>query len=404
MNQPQTPIRILTGSTDELGEGPLAVSEYYTPQWYALEKERIFKKSWLRVGLEDDIPQPGDYFVKELAVCDTSVVVVRGRDRRIRAFHNVCSHRNNRVAYAESGNVPGFTCRFHSWSYGLDGRLMTVPEEHLFRGLNKGEHGLAEVGCETWEGFVFINLAPAPRPSLREYLGEELWNGFEGFFSRFKRVALFEVEVRANWKIVLDAFVESYHFSTVHAASAGDVAVSSRNPNGRVDGVRLYPLHRSIGATTNVQHRPTLAESLARQFSGNATLAPDLSRQGLGLPPQINPLRMADWLTDILVIFPMCNIQALQGFFVTQDYWPLAHDRTRWQFMVHMLPPDSAAAEVAAEYNRAYLRDVIREDLLNIEMIQSNIASGAKKTQIMGDMEVAVRHAYKVVREQVERV
>ena len=126
-----------------------------------------------------------------------------------------------------------------------------------------------------------------------------------------------------------------------------------------------------------------------------------MARQGLGNPPQINPLQLQEWLTDIMIIFPMCNLQPLHGFFVPQDYWPLSHDRTRWDFMVYMRPPQDAAGEVAAEYNRAHLRDVIREDLPNLAMIQSNLRSGAKRHQQVGEMEVMVRHAYKVVADHI---
>ena len=156
-----------------------------------------------------------------------------------------------------------------------------------------------------------------------------------------------------------------------------------------------------MSATTNLQHTPTFAETLARKYSGNATLAPDMARQGLGNPPQINPLQLQEWLTDIMIIFPMCNLQPLHGFFVPQDYWPLSHDRTRWDFMVYMRPPQDAAGEVAAEYNRAHLRDVIREDLPNLAMIQSNLRSGAKRHQQVGEMEVMVRHAYKVLTDHI---
>lgn len=403
MNHPTQTVTRLTEGFSGPSSGPLPIGEFFSPEYFALEKERIFKKSWLRVGLESQVSAVGDYFVKELEVCDTSVVVVRGRDKRIRAFHNVCSHRTNRVAYAPSGNVPGFTCRFHSWSYGLDGSLVTVPEEQHFPGLCKADHGLTEIACDTWEGFIFVNVDPQPAQTLREYLGEEIYGGFEGFFPQFELIGHFSAVVPANWKIVLDAFVESYHFSTVHAASAGDVVVSRDNPNGRVDAVRLYQQHRIISATTNIRHTPTFAETLARKYSGNATLAPDLARQGQGNPPQINPLQLQDWLTDILIIFPMCNLQPLHGFFVTQDYWPLSHDSTRWDFMVHMRPPQNAAEEVAAEYNRAFLRDVVREDLPNLAMIQSNLRSGAKTHQQIGEMEVMVRHAYRVVADRVGR-
>jgi len=114
--------------TTERGNGLMPTKDFFTAEYHQLEKERVFKKSWLRVGNEELIPNVGDYFVKELESCDTSVIVVRGRDKRIRAFHNNCSHRNNRIAYLSEGNTNGFKCRFHSWAYGLDGKLMAIPD------------------------------------------------------------------------------------------------------------------------------------------------------------------------------------------------------------------------------------------------------------------------------------
>jgi hypothetical protein len=116
---------------------------------------------------------------------------------------------------------------------------------------------------------------------------------------------------------------------------------------------------------------------------------------------QINPLNLPDWLTDILVVFPMCNLQPLQGFFATQNYWPVAHDKTHLEFMIYMRKPANAAGEVIAEYNRSYLRDVVREDMKNLKMVQSTLASGAKKYQVLGENEPMVRAGYKNVAEHV---
>lgn len=384
----------------ELGYKPLRTDEIFSAEYHALEKERIFKKSWLRVGTVAQLPEPGDYLVRDIEACDTSVIVVRGRDRQIRAFHNVCSHRNNKVAYEACGKAPSFVCRFHSWVYDLEGRLVTVPEEEIFSNLDKAQHGLTPVACETWEGFIFINVDPEPAQTLREYLGEEIWNGFNGYFENFAYMGTIAADVNANWKLVLDAFVESYHFSTVHKATAGDIINTVENPNGFIADARFFGPHRIGSAMSNLAHEPTYCETLARRYSGNATLAPDVAMQKF-LPPLVNPQRRQDWLSDILIIFPMCNLQILMGFFVTQNYWPISHDKTRWEFMLHMLPPQTAAQEAAVEYNRAFLRDVVREDVPNVEMIQQNLLSGAKNTQFIGDQEILVRHGHKVVADRV---
>lgn len=383
------------------GIGPLPIGEFYTPEYFDLEKEHIFKKSWLRLATVSKIPNVGDYFVQELDACDTSLIVVRGRDNKIRAFHNMCSHRSNRVAYEPKGNTNSFKCSFHSWAYGLDGSLRAVPEENLFPGLDKTENGLTEIACEIWEDFIFVNVDPKPTQTLREYLGEEVYNGYNGHLTKFVPVFTVSAVMHANWKLCLDAFVETYHFSTVHLPTAGDIILSRDFPNGKIDAVRLYEKHRIASATTNLEHTPTFAETLARKYSGGgATLAPDVSKK-MTFPPQINPKSLPDWVTDILVVFPMCNIQQFQGFYMSQDYWPLSHDRTQWSLTVHMIPPQNAAQEVAAEYSRIFTCGVIREDLKNLKMVQSNLNSGAKKYQQLGNMETMVRHSYKVVAEQV---
>ena len=405
MNQPQHSIRFITGSADDLlaraATGPMPITQFFTPEYYQLEKARVFKKAWLRVGFDKDIPKPGDYFVKELEVCDTSVLVVRGQDMQIRAFHNACSHRTNRVAYQESGHARAFTCAFHSWSYGLDGSLVRVPEEHLFPGLCKEQLGLTAVGCDTWEGFIFVNVDPDRTQTLREYLGEDFWNGFNGYFTRYNVVGRMSADIPCNWKICMDAFDENYHFNTVHMVSAGDIMLSKEYPNGRVDAVRLYPRHRMITVIGNNQYRPTFSEMLAFKYANmGAGLRTGQQASASGNPPQVNPLNVPDWLTDIVTVFPMCWMAPMPGFFLTQDYWPISHDQTRWELQVHLIAHDAAAA-VAAERTWVFFRDAIREDLMNLKMIQTNLLSGAKATQQIGEMEVLVRHSYKALADAV---
>jgi nitrite reductase/ring-hydroxylating ferredoxin subunit len=98
---------------------PVPIAPYISREYYEREQALIFRKVWLNVALVEQIPKPGEYFVKELEVCNTSVLIVRGKDGLIRAFHNMCTHRGNKLAPDASGNCPGlFTCKFHGWAFG----------------------------------------------------------------------------------------------------------------------------------------------------------------------------------------------------------------------------------------------------------------------------------------------
>ena len=155
----------------ELGTGPAPIDPYISPAYFELERERIFRRVWLNVGRLEDIPQPGDYFVQDLAVGKTSILVVRGQDGTVRAFHNVCKHRGNKIVWDERGSCQRFACKFHGWTYAPDGRLIGVEEE-MFFDFKKSEHGLTRVATDICGGFIFIHLDPHPRETLSQYLGE----------------------------------------------------------------------------------------------------------------------------------------------------------------------------------------------------------------------------------------
>ncbi|MGH7961130.1 MAG: aromatic ring-hydroxylating oxygenase subunit alpha [Candidatus Binatia bacterium] len=127
----------------ELGTDPIPIEPYISPEYFALERERIFRRVWLNVGREEEIPQPGDYLVKDLAVCNTSLLIVRGKDGTVRAFHNMCSHRGNKLVWNGRGSCQAFACKFHGWTYNAKGQLTFVPDEDNFFALDKREHGLS---------------------------------------------------------------------------------------------------------------------------------------------------------------------------------------------------------------------------------------------------------------------
>src|SRR5207247_4054368 len=116
-------------------------------------------------------------FTKELAVANTSVVIVRDLDGQVRAFHNICRHRGNKLVWNDfpreetSGTCRQFTCKYHGWRYGLDGACAFVQQESEFFGLDKADYGLVPVHCEVSAGFIFVNLDRESKQPLRAFLG-----------------------------------------------------------------------------------------------------------------------------------------------------------------------------------------------------------------------------------------
>ena len=121
-----------------LDTAPVSYEDSVSPAFYELEREAIFKRAWLNVGRVEQLPRAGSYFTKEIAAADASVVVVRGQDGEVRAFHNVCRHRGNKLVWNDEpheetqGFCRQFTCRYHGWRYALDGSLAFVQQDSEF--------------------------------------------------------------------------------------------------------------------------------------------------------------------------------------------------------------------------------------------------------------------------------
>ena len=148
----------------------LVPKERYTSSDYArLERERMWTRTWLLAGLESDLRRPGDYTTFEIG--PESILVIRQRDGSLRARHNVCMHRGNRLREPGVGHAELFACLYHGWKYGLDGCLVEAVDAHSFpQGAPPERLSLRPVRVETWGGFVFVNLDPYAEP-LAAYLG-----------------------------------------------------------------------------------------------------------------------------------------------------------------------------------------------------------------------------------------
>ncbi len=141
---------------------------------------------------------------------------MRGEDNQIRAFHNVCSHRGNKLVWDDAGRESGFSCRMHGWTYLTDGQLRTVPDEQMFYRLDRSACNLATVNVDVWRGLIFINLDTQPGETLEEYLGEAGSRIADFPFENAPERYTYSADLRCNWKVALDAFTEAYHVVFIH--------------------------------------------------------------------------------------------------------------------------------------------------------------------------------------------
>ena len=172
--------------------GPIPVAPYLSQKQFDAEISEIFRKDWLWVARDEELPNPGDYKVKRLDFANTSVIVMRGKDGKVRAFHNVCRHRGNKVI-TESGEetfgsskAAVVTCRFHGWVYGADGSLVDVPEQQKFPPcFDKTANGLIPIAAADTPALVVSlaifqedgavlnqEYAALAKPLVQEYQGE----------------------------------------------------------------------------------------------------------------------------------------------------------------------------------------------------------------------------------------
>ena len=201
----------------------LPAAAYTSEAFFGLENERIFSESWVFAGLAHELARPGD--VVPVTVAGKPVLLVRDAAGEVRAFHNVCRHRCLKLV-AEPGNVgPTIRCPYHSWTYKLDGALHVAPyfgghdPRAVPAGFDRAGHGLVPVRAATWHDWIFVNLNGAA-PPLEEFVAP-IRKHLDGFdLARMRHVVTVDLgEIAANWKLLMENFIEPYHVPFVHATT-----------------------------------------------------------------------------------------------------------------------------------------------------------------------------------------
>lgn len=184
---------------------------YHDELVYRADIELIWRRGWLFAGHSCQIPKPGDYFLYE--VDSDSVIITRGDDGAVKAFHNVCRHRGSLVCTEPEGHVHRFICPYHQWAYGRDGRLITW--RGMQDGLDKSQLGLRTVPVQEVEGLIFISLAEEPLDFSEAYRTIAPQAKPQGF-NRAKVAKIMDFDIPANWKLVWENNRECYHCNVNH--------------------------------------------------------------------------------------------------------------------------------------------------------------------------------------------
>ena len=356
------PVFRKTADTLAAGAKTLPQQYFVSENIFKEEQTKLFARQWVLVGHQSQIANAGDYFTAQVA--SESVIVVRDQRSSIRGFYNVCRHRGTRLCQDSSGQVRAIQCPYHSWTYALDGRLIGAPHMDEVPGFDKANYSLRPVKLALWEGFIFVNLAPARNASTERggYMPLEEWFApLAGKFAHWNLPALrsakrIEYDVRANWKLIFENYSECYHCPGMHPALSKLTPYDSAE-NDLSEGPFLGGFMR-------------IGKGKSLSMSGNACALPLGNLQGE------NHSRVFYYS-----IFPNMLLSLHPDYVMVHQIWPMSPERTcilcDWFFH-----PDAARLSDSS-YNPddaiEFWDMTNRQDWHVCELSQQGIASSAYK-------------------------
>ena len=391
--------------------GKLTTANYWSAQHFEDELEYVFRRSWINICRADEVPNPGDFLVQDMYALGTSVLLVRGSDGVLRAFHNMCTHRGNRVEVDRRGNKNWFSCRFHGWTFDHCGHLVGVPQSQKFCTVDKEKNGLAPIHLDIWGGFVHICLAVQPPCTLDEFMqpltqrlgahfGDQPWH------LNFRR----GVEVKCNWKLPYDAVTEFYHFNALHPKSiGGSLSMKDSIPVLFPNQAGVVGHFEAFYAKTDAYLEPTPIQQLVAQMGTRGVHTKSTSASTTEFktryPEAINLHQRADWAVDMYATLPHAAYLIQEQSFSLQRSWPIAVDRCYVTLDVWTLAPPprnfSEVFNVSAFRSRSI--DVISEDFSTLEHIQGNLLHGPVRSFHYNSDEAQVKGLQDLIQVWIDR-
>ncbi len=353
------------GSTD-VSEGVWRepVAHYRSPARFAAEMD-LLRSGTTAFCPSAALPDEGSFLARTAG--GTPIFAVRGSDGRVRAFRNACRHRGSRVADG-AGCAKAFVCRYHGWTYGLDGTLRHVPHEHGFPGLDTATRGLVPLATVETRGLVFVSQGPARA-------GAMALDELPPLLSPGRRlVQSTEQELPVNWKVFVESFLEGYHIRSTHRDTFYPVQFDNLNvveafgPNSRI----AFP-YRAI-------HKLRALPASEWRVDGK--------------------------LTYVYHLFPNVMVATFPHFVFMIAIEPLALDRTRFHtYVTAGAETASTSGDAAPQPVRttsaegaALIAAAAFEDNAATIAIQEGLASGANEFLEFGRFEGAIQHFHRHLR------
>jgi Rieske 2Fe-2S family protein len=314
--------------------------EYYTdPALFELDMQRMLLQHWFCAGHISSLPNTGDFFLVELGA--ESVIVCRAADGTVHALLNVCRHRGSRVCVARSGTAQGggFTCPYHAWSYGLDGRLRAARE--MPASFRREEAGLKPLSVRVLEGLIFICFADQP-PSLDAVARSLAQSAGVHGWAQAKVAHRATFEIRANWKLATENYMECYHCQPSHpefarrhvyarpAAQGVEIERAARERSAglgiRIADVDGYGLKAHPGQESVAVLRSALLD-------GHLTASPD----GQPVAPPMGAFPACDGSSTYFDVGPISDFLAYADHGMIYRFIPRSVDRTEMEviWLVH---------------------------------------------------------------------
>jgi phenylpropionate dioxygenase-like ring-hydroxylating dioxygenase large terminal subunit len=352
---------------------------YHDPEFFELEKERIFRSSWQIVCHVNDVPASGDYHTFEFL--GQGILVLRGDDGRIRAFHNACRHRAARLLDDPQGHCGRrITCPYHAWSYGRDGRLLSVPQRDSFTALDPARHGLLPLEHEVVLGFIFVRLEsaapasdsrtcaesrpPCVREMLAPYLDELAAYRMEELVPQ-GRVTLRPRQV--NWKNIADNYSDGLHIPVAHPGLA-----------------------RLFGSSYGIEARAWMDKMWGRLRESPSSNWSERRYQAL-LPavPHLPQQRQRLW--TYFKLWPNIAFDVYPDQIDFMQFLPISATETLIREIAYVHPDERREMRAARYLNWRINRQVNREDTRLIERVQTGMRCEAYTVGPLSEEEVCLR-------------